>query len=204
MNDDASLRPRRGPEDLAGGRAPKVDLTQHIPGLWVTADQHFGHVNIIRYCGRPFSDEPAQTLELARRWRDSVPWDAPLLHLGDLAMGPYDPGLWERIARLPGSPRWLVRGNHDTAARLAGRAVAGFQVISAPTVMHRGWQIRLTHEPIETLPRGRILNVHGHIHEKPAPTDHHVNVAVEQTDYRPVRLLPLLDTRIDSLESLEL
>jgi calcineurin-like phosphoesterase family protein len=179
----------------------EVDLAPFLSDLWITSDHHFGHVNIIRYCGRPFAGEPEQSRELARRWRDAVPWDAPLLHLGDLVMGPQDPALWAKIRTLPGRPRWLVRGNHDKPARLAGIREAGFQVISPPSLFYRGWQVRLTHEPIGEPLVGQTLNVHGHIHQKPAPSDHHINVSVEQTDYRPIPLIGLLDSRIDDLGS---
>ena len=33
------------------------------------------------------------------------------------------------------------------------------------------------------------VNVHGHVHEKPSVTrNRHINVSVEQLDYRPVRM----------------
>lgn len=199
MNEVGDPDPRVGAD--GGVLADVVDLTPYLADLWVTSDHHFGHVNIIRYCGRPFAGEPEQSLELARRWRDCVPWEAPLLHLGDLVMGPQDPALWERIRALPGSPRWLVRGNHDKAGRLAGIRAAGFQIIRPPSLVYRDFEVCLTHEPMEPLLDDRTLNVHGHIHEKPAPTDRHINVSVEQTDYCPVPLQTLLDKRIDELAS---
>jgi calcineurin-like phosphoesterase family protein len=94
-----------------------------------------------------------------------------------------------------------VRGNHDKAGRLAGIRAAGFQIIRPPSLVYRDFEVCLTHEPMETLLDDRTLNVHGHIHEKPAPTDRHINVSVEQTDYRPVPLQTLLDKRIDELAS---
>lgn len=37
------------------------------------------------------------------------------------------------------------------------------------------------------VPRG-ALNLHGHLHGGREPTRRHLNLAVEQTDYRPVRM----------------
>src|SRR5450759_272793 len=99
MNEVGDPDPRVGAD--GGVLADVVDLTPYLADLWVTSDHHFGHVNIIRYCGRPFAGEPGQSLELARRWRDCVPWEAPLLHLGDLVMGPQDPAA---DPRAPGKP----------------------------------------------------------------------------------------------------
>ena len=46
----------------------------------------------------------------------------------------------------------------------------------------------LTHVPLLEVPHGTI-NVHGHVHEKESPTrNRHVNVSVEQLNYRPARL----------------
>lgn len=34
----------------------------------------------------------------------------------------------------------------------------------------------------------KLLNVHGHIHEKASPTVDHRNVSVEQINYRPINI----------------
>ena len=48
-----------------------------------------------------------------------------------------------------------------------------------------------------------MLNVHGHIHNNvwEAPDPRQINVCVELTDYAPVRLVELLDARIDQIEA---
>ena len=46
----------------------------------------------------------------------------------------------------------------------------------------------LTHVPLLQVPDGAV-NVHGHLHGEESPTrDRHLNVSVEQLNYRPVRL----------------
>ena len=46
----------------------------------------------------------------------------------------------------------------------------------------------LTHVPLLQVPHGAV-NVHGHVHEQESPTpNRHVNVSVEQLNYRPARL----------------
>ena len=46
----------------------------------------------------------------------------------------------------------------------------------------------LTHVPLLQMPAGSI-NVHGHVHQKESPsTNRHINVSVEQLNYRPARL----------------
>lgn len=53
--------------------------------VWFTSDTHFGHENIIRYCGRPFRNTEEMNAELIRRWRETVPEDGIVFHLGDFA-----------------------------------------------------------------------------------------------------------------------
>jgi calcineurin-like phosphoesterase family protein len=48
----------------------------------------------------------------------------------------------------------------------------------------------LTHVPIHesTLEHKKLLNVHGHIHEKKSPSKNHKNVSVEQINYTPINI----------------
>ena len=46
----------------------------------------------------------------------------------------------------------------------------------------------LTHVPLLQVPAG-CVNVHGHVHQKESPSrNRHINVSVEQLNYRPVKL----------------
>jgi calcineurin-like phosphoesterase family protein len=180
---------------------PTVDLAHHLDRLWVISDTHFGHVEVIRYTGRPFRPEEQNAIML-ERWREVVAPSDPVLHLGDVALDS-DPDLWSELGRLPGNPRWLVLGNHDRGHRLPALIDAGFVVLPPPVFLYRDWLVECTHEPmppddLDSRAGGRVLNVHGHVHDKVwlAPDRRHVNVCVEHTDYRPVLLRPLLDRRL--------
>jgi len=58
-----------------------------MPDTWFTADFHFGHNNIIRYCNRPFrsADEMDQTI--LERLNASVEANDTLYFLGDFCIG---------------------------------------------------------------------------------------------------------------------
>ena len=76
-----------------------------------TSDTHFGHENIIRFCNRPFRNAEEMNAELIRRWRETVPEDGIIFHLGDFAHG--GSRLWNDIlSALPGR-KYLILGNHD-------------------------------------------------------------------------------------------
>lgn len=180
-----------------------IDVRPFLADLWITSDHYFGHANIVAYARRPFT--PAeQDAEMARRWRETVPPDAPLLHLGDLVVGPFSDEVWRLVGTLPGRPKWLVLGNHDRPHRRKLIQAAGFTIIPAPAAVYRDWLVKFTHEPMPSSELGaRTLNIHGHIHNSPDwlpdANPRRVNVSVEVTDYRPVRCAALLEDRIAQL-----
>ena len=58
----------------------------------------------------------------------------------------------------------------------------------------------LAHVPLLQVPAG-CVNVHGHVHEKESPSrNRHVNVSVEQLNYRPARLCDIRRLALRLLE----
>ena len=55
--------------------------------IFFTADTHWGHRNIIRYCQRPFADVDEMNEALITNWNSTVGKDDIVFHLGDFAMG---------------------------------------------------------------------------------------------------------------------
>ena len=51
-----------------------------------TADEHYGHVNIIRYCGRPFSSVEEMDQELIKRHNAVVGPEDTVIHAGDFTL----------------------------------------------------------------------------------------------------------------------
>lgn len=78
---------------------------------YYTSDLHFGHLNIIRFCDRPFPGVPAMDARLVQLWNETVTDDDTVWVLGDVALGALDESL-ANIGRLAGR-KILVPGNHD-------------------------------------------------------------------------------------------
>ncbi|MEU4361241.1 metallophosphoesterase [Promicromonospora sp. NPDC023987] len=78
---------------------------------YYTSDQHFGHLNIIRFCGRPFPDVLTMNTRLVQLWNETVTDDDTVWVLGDVALGALGESL-ACIGRLAGR-KILVPGNHD-------------------------------------------------------------------------------------------
>ena len=98
---------------------------------------------------------------------------------------PDEPATWECPARAGTNP---LRRARTARGWGAPRARAGMNQVVVTLLIPGRPDLFLSHEPLESVPAGTV-NVHGHIHDTPSPTtDRHLNVSVEQLDYRPVRL----------------
>jgi calcineurin-like phosphoesterase family protein len=77
-----------------------------------TADTHFGHANIIKYCGRPFKDANEMDDTLIARWNSVVTKDDTVYHLGDFAFK-NGRDIDNYFRRLNYKFLYILFGNHD-------------------------------------------------------------------------------------------
>lgn len=159
---------------------------------WIISDTHFGHKNIIKYCGRPINHNSM----IMRNWMNTVGEDEPLLHLGDLTVWyGKDQEYWEDMARtLPGNKR-MIMGNHDKRKPRAYKKL-GYKIIE-PFVWegilfnHYPDYDKIEHYDIHTV-------VHGHVHNNNHRKVRHIegidyyNVSIEVMGYKPVKLGDIL------------
>lgn len=81
-----------------------------MPNHWFTADTHFGHGNIIKYCQRPFSSHEEMDEVMIQRFNEVLRPGDLLYHLGDIAWSSWD---LSQLRRLNTKAIHLVLGNHD-------------------------------------------------------------------------------------------
>jgi calcineurin-like phosphoesterase family protein len=183
--------------------------------VFLTADTHFGHLNIIKYCNRPFADVQSMNEEIVRRWNETVSTDAVVLHLGDVCMGQLHLTL-ACVARLNGT-KHLIAGNHDrcyyTPAKAQMYLDAGFASVQDQAELEvAGTIYDLIHMPFPGVPApheaqrssyekaklhpsedtGRPL-LCGHVHDawvtrQSALGTPMFNVGMDVHDFRPVTL----------------
>lgn len=79
---------------------------------WFTADLHFGHANIIKFCNRPFKNVEDMNYKLLRNINDVVKYDDVLIHVGDFTSS-YDKVNAQKILDRINCKVILVKGNHD-------------------------------------------------------------------------------------------
>jgi calcineurin-like phosphoesterase family protein len=171
---------------------------------WFTSDQHYGHRNIITYCGRPFvlpGREPSLAMmhdTLDQRWNLRVKDEDEVYVVGDFSFGPLAV-VASRLKRLNGR-KHLVRGNHDRHSNAAFRR-AGFETVQKALwldewtlVIHRP-QDWVNHALLEQGPRLRVISGHHHGLYKvkvDALGATWYNVGVDVRGFAPVTLQELL------------
>lgn len=91
--------------------------------IWFTADHHFNHANIIKYCNRPFSNVEEMNEELIIRWNGRVDTNDIVYHLGDFGFGEIS----KIVCRLHGAIH-LIPGSHDRIAPNV-RLIDGLEIL---------------------------------------------------------------------------
>ena len=178
-----------------------------VGDIWVISDTHFGHENILRFKdkdgsyfrGEKFSSVKEMNECMIDNWNSVVKPGDRVYHLGDVFFGSKEDfkALWPK---LNGSKRLIV-GNHDDIKFLSS---GGFFKKLSMWRMFPEFNCVLTHVPIhESSLRvwgdygDEGLNIHGHIHQNPSPTNNHMCVSVEQINYTPVNLEEISSAKRD-------
>jgi calcineurin-like phosphoesterase family protein len=173
---------------LAGFELEPGDRGELPPGnIFLVADLHLGHANIIRYCSRPFlvSDVREMDEVLVNNWNYTVSPESRVYFLGDLRYGRNAPPAAEYLRRLNGRITGIA-GNHDTE-------VPGWE--KRATLSFGGIDFLLVHDPANAPKDFAGWVIHGHHHNnnlRDYPfisfSERQVNVSAEVIGYVPVSL----------------
>lgn len=147
--------------------------------VYFYSDPHFGHAKIIEYSNRPFSSVEEMNETLVSRYNSIVNEQDLVYFMGDIAL--YDAGTY--ISLLKGE-KILIMGNHDKRKSVTFWLKCGFKEVHKKELVWRDRYI-LSHHPLDKVPEG-MVNIHGHIHEKPSAGSAYRNVCVEKTNYAPI------------------
>jgi len=83
--------------------------------IYLTADTHFGHKNIIKFAKRPFETVKEMDQELIHRWNSKVRPNDDIYHLGDFSFS--DEGRMHEILLQLNGRIHMIWGNHDHRLR---------------------------------------------------------------------------------------
>lgn len=151
-----------------------------------SADLHFNHENIIRFCCRPFRNAAHMNAELIRRYNERVKPGDTCYHIGDFKLSNAGPNTHELLGMLNGN-KVLLAGNHDKNNSV--NTPLKFCVIE-----QYGRKIVLAHRPEDCDFYMGLLGIDlgfcGHVHEKWAfkkgGYGDLINVGVDVWDFTPV------------------
>ena len=168
--------------------------------IWFTSDHHFGHGNIVKYCGRPWAttkgpDIFGMNTAMISRWNGRVQPGDTVYHLGDFAWG--QGTMLEVVKELNGEIH-LIRGNHDK--RMGKHVERHFHWVGdykeinvEDEEMDTRQKIVLFHYPIESWNARHhgSWHLHGHVHgtkhvRKVNKVPGRLDVGVDAHDFYPI------------------
>jgi calcineurin-like phosphoesterase family protein len=169
--------------------------------VFVTADQHWGHTNILKLGNRIFSDITEHDLVLIVAWNNIVGKDDVVYHLGDLTLG-NAAFATELLQQLNGSIRLLAYPwHHDSRwIKVPQRSKDGLVELEKPIVVveHAAKSdsgllpVVLCHYPFEIWDRKHFgaVHLHGHTHGGLERIQNRLDVGVDMAfkllgEYRP-------------------
>lgn len=153
--------------------------------IWLIADTHFSHTNVIQYCDRPFKDKFEMDKVLVQNWNNVVKKQDIVFMLGDFALCGKDKII--QIGQQLNGRKTLILGNHDGASKNTYYA-AGFEYVSKYPIILDDWFI-LSHHPKFTENNGLYVNIYGHVHNDSAYKDYSADsfcVSAERISYTPI------------------
>jgi len=154
---------------------------------WFTADTHFGHTNIIKFCNRPFSTIHRMNEVLTKNWNSRIKEDDLVIFLGDFAYREKS-NVKAYLRNLNGHISF-IRGNHDNNNSLDTRVYS--LVIEFPN----SEDVFCVHKP-EDFNSNYKINLVGHIHNKWKVRSVYqsilVNVGVDVCHYYPIDIQEIL------------
>lgn len=174
-------------------------MTRPFDHIW--SDTHFGHFNIIGYCGREFLSLKEMHEALVANYIDRVSKGQLVVWLGDAMLGK-DQYIAEALAdmkKYTGAWNILVRGNHDKSA--GKMAALGFDLVTDfMTCEIAGRTCEMSHYPYKGAEavggdlryqdraparKAGFVLLHGHTHKPQRRDGNMIHVGVDAWDMRP-------------------
>lgn len=167
--------------------------------IYFTSDTHFFHDKDFIYKPRGFTSCEEMTNTLIKNWNNTVTDEDTIYVVGDFFLGTDIEKIKSIIKQLHGRII-LVRGNHDTDAKVMLYKYFGIEVFDAKYLKYDGNTIFVCHYPTlvgnYTSKHSHVLfNFYGHLHKKDKFYDNNpfmLDVSVDANDNTPVSIDELI------------
>jgi calcineurin-like phosphoesterase family protein len=147
-----------------------------------TSDEHYGHTNIIKYCGRPFKSAEEMDEEIIKRHNEVVGSDDVVFHLGDFTLEKDQTKVENWIGRLNGKPvfvtgshdNWMLGNEHNTYKEILEKKIEGQDIV-------------MCHYAMRVWPKSHYNSwqLFGHSHGKLPEMGKQLDVGVDTHNYYP-------------------
>ena|ERR1035437_7524737 len=147
-----------------------------------TADEHYSHSNIIKYCDRPFATVEEMNEEIIKRHNEVVGPEDVVVHVGDFTLRKNQSEVERLIARLNGKPifivgshdYWMLENKYNTYKEIWEEDIEGQHIVACHYAM-RVWP--LSHY--------NSWQLYGHSHGKLEGVGKSMDVGVDTHEYYP-------------------
>jgi len=172
--------------------------------IYLTADLHFNHTNIIRFCNRPFGDVETMNKYIIESWNKTVTPEDEVYILGDFSFKGTHRTVRYLMNRLNGK-KYMIKGNHDRSKMLNNlqnaKLIEWWKYTHEIEYEYKGrkYTLSLSHYPHFPSKGSDIVCLHGHVH---GIYEHHgthfhspgvIDVGVDNVGYSPISIETILD-----------
>jgi calcineurin-like phosphoesterase family protein len=151
--------------------------------IFFTADTHFGHTNVIKYCQRPFSSVQEMDDVLIENWNKTVSKTDRIYHLGDFCF--HTSQMAKKYFHALNGCKFLVKGNHD---RTPATKLPWVEIYDTKEIKIDDQPVWLSHYAHRVWNKSHHGSIHlyGHSHGGIPPFGKSFDVGVDCWDYTPV------------------
>ncbi len=172
--------------------------------VFFTADTHFGHENVIRFCDRPFASVEEMNETIIRNWNERVTDKDTVYILGDMFFRCETATVEDILKRLKGK-KYLIVGNHDGSWMSKMDYKKYFVNVQSFMEVNDGQNTFICcHYPMLSWrhqARHNFYMIHGHIHNDTSMDFWHLlvareralNAGVDLNGFKPVTLEELIE-----------
>lgn len=146
---------------------------------WFTADEHYGHRNIIKYCNRPFADIEEMDEVIIERFNSVVGKNDITIHAGDFTLIRNAERVYPYVKRLKGNHIFL-RGSHDKWLKKSAPYMFEKQIEDEYVVVCH-YAMRVWHRS-----HWNSWQLFGHSHAKLPPEGKQHDVGVDNNEFYPI------------------
>lgn len=159
-----------------------------------TADTHFNHTNIVKYCNRPFNSVDEMNETILTNWNNVVSNEDRVYVLGDFALRKDFDVTKLIFENLNNKEIYLIKGNHDNDLVLNLPWTDVYDTKEIQIGKQKLWLSHYAHRVWPDSFKGSI-HLYGHSHGTLAPIKNSFDCGVDVFNFTPIDMEMVLKTK---------